>query len=85
VSLATWLILSWQITDPVRFRCRQRIDIFHRFQRQFGQMQYTGPTDYMLATAMEAVLGAIDVDSGEDAGAVRDAMVKIGLTAAAPG
>jgi hypothetical protein len=49
------------------------------------KMQYTGPTDYMLATAMEAVLGAIDVDSGEDAGAVRDAMVKIGLTAAAPG
>jgi 23S rRNA maturation mini-RNase III len=31
------------------------------------KMQYTGPTDYMLATAMEAVLGAIDVDSGEDA------------------
>jgi hypothetical protein len=47
-------------------------------------MLYTGPTDYMLATAMDAILGAIDIDSGEDAGAVRDAMVKIGLTAASP-
>jgi hypothetical protein len=35
----------------------------------------------MLATAMEAVLGAIDIDSGEDAGAVRGAMIKLGSTA----
>jgi hypothetical protein len=44
-------------------------------------MLYTGPTDYMLATAMEAVLGAIDIDSGEDAGAVRGAMIKLGSIA----
>jgi hypothetical protein len=34
-------------------------------------MRYTGPTDYMLATAMEAVLGAIDVDLGEDVDSLR--------------
>jgi hypothetical protein len=45
-------------------------------------MRFTGPTDYMLATTMEAVPGAIDCDSGESANAVRGAMVKIGLTAA---
>jgi hypothetical protein len=50
-----------------------------------GGMRYTGPTDYMVATAMEAVLGAIDCDSGQSTSAVRDVMVKIGLTAAASG
>jgi dsRNA-specific ribonuclease len=38
------------------------------------------PTQSLLATTMEAVLGAIDRDSGEDANAVRNAMSMVGLT-----
>ncbi|GAB7332269.1 hypothetical protein MBLNU13_g04111t1 [Cladosporium sp. NU13] len=38
------------------------------------------PPQSLLATTMEAVLGAIDCDSGEDANAVRRAMRMVGLT-----
>ena len=38
------------------------------------------PTQSLLATTMEAILGAIDCDSGEDANAVRKAMSMVGLT-----
>ena len=38
------------------------------------------PPQSLLATTMEAVLGAIDCDSGEDANAVRKAMNMVGLT-----
>jgi dsRNA-specific ribonuclease len=38
------------------------------------------PPQSLLATTMEAVLGAIDCDSGEDANAVRQAMYMVGLT-----
>jgi dsRNA-specific ribonuclease len=37
------------------------------------------PPQSLLATTMEAVLGAIDCDSGEDANAVRKAMKMAGL------
>jgi dsRNA-specific ribonuclease len=37
------------------------------------------PPQSLLATTMEAVLGAIDCDSGEDANAVRKAMEMVGL------
>ena len=40
------------------------------------------PPHSLLATTMEAVLGAIDCDSGEDANAVRKAMYMVGLTLA---
>lgn len=43
----------------------------------------SAPTERTLATALEAVLGAIDYDSGESAGAVRTAMGMIGLIAEA--
>lgn len=48
-----------------------------------GTSQGVLPSDRWLATTVEAVIGAIDCDSGESASAVRDAMKKIGLTAAA--
>ena len=44
--------------------------------------QGIAPTQSLLATTMEAVLGAIDCDSGEDANAVRKAMYMVGLTQA---
>jgi dsRNA-specific ribonuclease len=40
------------------------------------------PSDYMLATALEVVFGAINSESGESASVVRAAMNQIGLTAA---
>lgn len=43
----------------------------------------TVPSERTLATTLEAVLGAIDCDSGENADAVRNAMKMIGLTAEA--
>ena len=42
--------------------------------------QGIAPTQSLLATTMEAVLGAIDCDSGEDANAVRKATYMVGLT-----
>ena len=42
--------------------------------------QGIAPPQSLLATAMEAVLGAIDCDSGEDPNAVRNAMNMVGLT-----
>lgn len=44
--------------------------------------QGIAPPRSLLATTMEAILGAIDCDSGEDADEVRKAMYKVGLTLA---
>lgn len=40
----------------------------------------SAPSEKTLATTLEAVLGAIDCDSGESADAVRSAMRMVGLT-----
>jgi dsRNA-specific ribonuclease len=42
-----------------------------------------GPSDNVLATALQAVIGAIDIDSGQRVGVVKAAMNRIRLTAAA--
>jgi len=52
------------------------------FDKHVVTAQSIVPTQSMLATTMEAVIGAIDCDSGEDANAVRDAMNKVGLAPA---
>jgi dsRNA-specific ribonuclease len=41
-----------------------------------------GPSPYMLATALEAVFGAINIDCGRDESVISAAMNKIGLTVA---
>jgi dsRNA-specific ribonuclease len=65
-------------------RVARKIGLVDHLVFHAGQVQgVDGPSDDVLATALQAVIGAIDIDSDQRVGVVRAAMNKIGLTAAA--
>jgi dsRNA-specific ribonuclease len=65
-------------------RVARKIGLVDHLVFHAGQVHgVDGPSDDVLATALQAVIGAIDIDSDQRVGVVRAAMNKIGLTAAA--